>query len=283
MAMLERLGRLLAGYLSKPHPRDINRPTLSPDVLASTLRKGDVLLVEGTSRFGAAIKYLSQSTWSHACLYIGDSLGVSTEGGEPCVLIEADILEGVRAVPLSLYAQEHTRICRPVGISEAEIAALIRYLLSRLGDRYDLKNIVDLARYLVQTPPVPARWRRHLLRLGSGDPTRALCSSLIAHAFAHIHDPILPDRVIEHTVTEDSQRMRHEFFRVRHPSLYTPRDFDLSPYFQIVKPTLDRGFNPHTLQWQEDWPGLPVNRQTVVDPAPAAASADRHIPPAAAE
>ncbi len=264
MALLERLGHILARYLSRPHPRDVTRSSLSPDVLAATLRKGDVLLVEGTSRFGAAIKYLSQSTWSHACLYIGDTLGLSPDGAEPAVLIEADIIEGVRAVPLSLYAREHTRICRPVGVSEAEIATLIRYLLSRLGDRYDLKNIVDLARYLVQTPPVPARWRRHLLQLGSGDPTRAICSSLIAQAFAHIHYPILPERIVEHSSDEGMRRYRHEFFRHRHHSLYTPRDFDLSPYFQIVKPALERGFNPHTLLWQEDWPSL-----TLQQPEPA--------------
>ncbi|MCP9231169.1 MULTISPECIES: hypothetical protein [unclassified Mesorhizobium] len=28
-----------------------------------------------------------------------------------------------------------------------------------------------------------------------------------------------------------------------HHSLYTPRDFDLSPYFRIVKPTLEYGFD----------------------------------------
>ena len=116
------------------------------------------------------ITYLTQSTWSHAALYIGDALGAPNFGDEPLVLIEADVLEGVRAVPLSLYADDHTRICRPVGISEAEISRLIGYAISRLGGKYDLKNIIDLLRYLVPTPPVPSRWRRQLLSIGSGDP-----------------------------------------------------------------------------------------------------------------
>lgn len=29
----------------------------------------------------------------------------------------------------------------------------------------------------------------------------------------------------------------------RHSLLYAPRDFDISPYFMVVKPTLVRGFN----------------------------------------
>jgi hypothetical protein len=28
-----------------------------------------------------------------------------------------------------------------------------------------------------------------------------------------------------------------------------PRDFDVSPYFQVVKPTLEAGFDPRRLAW----------------------------------
>ena len=47
---------------------------------------------------------------------------------------------------------------------------------------------------------------------------------------------------------------RREILHIRHHSLYTPRDFDVSPYFAIIKPTLVAGFDYHTLQW--DPPGL---------------------------
>ena len=40
-----------------------------------------------------------------------------------------------------------------------------------------------------------------------------------------------------------------EILHIRHHSLYTPRDFDLSPYFRIVKPTLEYGFDYRTLTW----------------------------------
>ena len=39
---------------------------------------------------------------------------------------------------------------------------------------------------------------------------------------------------------------------MRHHSLYVPRDFDVSPYFEIVKPTLACGFNHHLLRWNDD-------------------------------
>jgi hypothetical protein len=41
----------------------------------------------------------------------------------------------------------------------------------------------------------------------------------------------------------------HEILHIRHSSLYAPRDFDVSPYFCIIKPTLDNGFDPHALTW----------------------------------
>jgi len=70
--------------------------------------------VEGDKRISVAIKYLTQSTWSHAALYIGPALGRTNEEGESLCFVEADITEGVRAVPLSLFHGLHTRICRPV-------------------------------------------------------------------------------------------------------------------------------------------------------------------------
>ena len=43
-----------------------------PELVAMTIRPGDVLLVEGArSKVNSAIRYLTQSTWSHAALYVG--------------------------------------------------------------------------------------------------------------------------------------------------------------------------------------------------------------------
>lgn len=252
----------MARFLSKPHPRQSQPGTARIDRVAATLRQGDVLLVEGTSRISASIKYLTQSTWSHAALCLGDALGPPPAGEEPRILLEADINEGVRAVPLSQYAGLHTRICRPVGLRPVEIDAVVAFAVERIGYKYDLKNILDLIRYMIETPPAPNRWRRRLLALGSGDPTRAICSSLIAQAFQSVRYPILPEVFFEKSTDPNCVDCYREILHIRHHSLYAPRDFDISPYFEIVKPTIAQGFDPHVLAWAESTPPLPADLVT---------------------
>ena len=38
-----------------------------------------------------------------------------------------------------------------------------------------------------------------------------------------------------------------EVRRIHEQGLFVPRDFDVSPYFQIIKPTLEQGFDPHLM------------------------------------
>lgn len=96
-AFLTRLGAVLTDYLSGPIRHGSPIATTAPEKLAMALRPGDVLLVEGNARISVAIKYLTQSTWSHAALYVGDALGAPAPGDEPKVLVEADMRHGVRA------------------------------------------------------------------------------------------------------------------------------------------------------------------------------------------
>jgi hypothetical protein len=221
-----------------------------PAALRKSLEPGDVLLVEGNSHISRVIKYLTQSTWSHAALYVGPIEGVNTHEGEPHVLIEAEIGEGVVSAPLSKYYPYHTRICRPLGLSQEDCRTVCNYATQRIGFGYDLRNIVDLMRYLVPLP-VPQRWRRRMLALGSGTPTRIICSALIAQAFEAVRYPILPK------VTRlESETARREILEIRHSSLYAPRDFDISPYFNIVKPTLLEDFNYKRMDWA-DLPAQP--------------------------
>jgi len=254
--LLAWLGRALAKYLSTPLPQGERVATSPPEKLAETLEPGDVVLIEGNTRISVAIKYLTQSTWSHAALYLGDALGAPPHDEEPKVLIEADMRAGVRAVPLSRYAGLHTRICRPVGITKEDLRKVIEFAVSRIGERYDLKNVIDLARYLLPTPPVPSRWRRRMIALGSGDPTRAICSTLIAQAYGAVRYPILPVYVPPKTGTPAGKAQaadaQEEMWHIRHYSLYAPRDFDISPYFAIVKPTLAHGFDYRKLHWAEE-------------------------------
>ena len=248
-ATSQSVGERLAKFLARSrHEHTASMPSVTAS-LRSCLRPGDVLLVEGYSRISTAVKYLTQSTWSHAALYVGpmpDLAGAAEEA--PC-FIEADMLDGVRAVPLSLFAGLHTRVCRPISLTSEDAATLVTTVKERLGHRYDLRNIIDLARFLLPTPPVPQRWRRRMIAMGSGDPTRAICSTLIAQAFEAVRYPILPR--VEHRPTNDPAcpACVEEILHVRHHSLFVPRDFDVSPYFQIVKPTLVDGFDHRALRW----------------------------------
>lgn len=243
------LGAGLARHLAKPRHIHGTGPATHSDRLLACLKPGDVFLVEGNSQISTAIKYLTQSTWSHAALYVGDHL--CALGGNPAhCFIEADIVEGVRSVGIAEFSGLNSRICRPVGLSKLDCQKLTSYAIARLGNRYDLRNVIDLARYLFPTPPVPLQFRRRMLALGSGDPSRAICSTLVAQAFQSIRYPILPitnKRDVHHS---NCPGCIEEIHQVRHHSLFAPRDFDASPYFEIIKPALADGFDFNAMQWE---------------------------------
>jgi hypothetical protein len=258
--LLDRIGKLLAGKLEAQSSGYEPYTPSDPETLSRTLQPGDILLVEGNQNISAAIKYLTQSTWSHAAFFVGDDRAPGNEDMAPLErpqLIEVNLGEGCVAVPLSKYQSYNTRICRPVGLTATDRQQVVNFMRSHLGTKYDLKHIFDLLRYFLPTPPVPVRFRRRMIAFGSGDPTRAICSTLIAQAFHSIRYPILPE--ISHEPGEGkgqsiaaSSFSRAEILHIRHHSLFTPRDFDLSPYFEVVKPTLAYGFDYRKLKWAKD-------------------------------
>lgn len=243
--VLDTVGKLIAGYLEKEVKGYEPFTPSDPQYLRSVIQQGDVLLVEGNNHISGIIKYLTQSTWSHAALYVGAIDGASEPDGEPHVLIEANIGEGVTSAPLSKYFPFHTRLCRPVGLSYEDRTTVCRYAINRIGFGYDTKNILDLMRYLIPVP-IPQRWRRRMIAFGSGDPTKIICSALIAQAFDAVRYPILPK-----ITRAGSRAARREILHIRDSSLYMPRDFDISPYFQVVKPTIELGFDYTALHWAD--------------------------------
>jgi hypothetical protein len=245
-SILDRVGRLIAAYLQKPAAGYEPFTPTDPAALKDCIRPADILLIEGRNHISGIIKYLTQSTWSHAALYVGPVSGRLAANGEPCDLVESNLDDGIACVPLSNYFHFHTRICRPVGLSPQDCRAVCDYAIERLGLEYDLKNIIDLARYLVPLP-APQRWRRRMIALGSGDPTKLICSALIAQAYGSVGYPILPE-----ITRVESESARQEIYRIRDSSLYTPRDFDISPYFAVVKPTIEVGFNYKNITWADD-------------------------------
>jgi hypothetical protein len=230
-----KLGGWLSRYLSRENKKaSIGTPT-HIDALRACVKPGDVILVEGNTKFSTAIKYLTQSTWSHTTLYVG----TITVGGVTYheQLIEADVSKGIIHAEITTLKGYHTRICRPVGITDDEVQKVISYAVSKVGGTYDLRNVFDLVRYLVPVLPFPAVHRNRLLAFGSGEPTKAICSTLVAETFAQIRYPILPSLNKMHTYTQ------------RNHTHFTPRDFDVSPYFKVVKPTIEGGFDYHGFQW----------------------------------
>jgi hypothetical protein len=240
---LSGFGRTIAQYLNREEAGYEPFTPSDPEALRTVLKPGDVLLVEGNNHVSGVIKYLTQSTWSHAALYVGPIGERTAQDGEPLVLVEANLGQGVVGTPLSKYYRYHTRICRPIGLTEDDCARVCTYAAERIGFDYDVKNIFDLLRYLLPLP-VPQRWRRRIMALGSGHPTRIICSALIAQAFEHVRYPILPK-----IARLNSETARRDILEIRHSSLYAPRDFDISPFFALVKPTIERGFDYRCMAW----------------------------------
>jgi hypothetical protein len=256
---LDRLGHWIAGRATTVTSNYEPYLASRPEFVARVIQPGDVLLIEGgRSKVSSAIKYLTQSTWSHAAIYIGDALGQTDDLGRKLSLVEAELGLGIVASPLEKYASFNSRICRPVGLTGPDRDRVIRYAIKRIGGQYDLKNILDLMRYLLPNPPVPQRFRRRMISLGSGQPTRAICSTLIARAFEKVRYPILPRIEQFSDVDGMGNARRREVLHIRDSSLFTPRDFDVSPFFKVIKPTIELGFDYTALVWSDQNAGKPA-------------------------
>ena len=230
-AMVDYLLGTVSNYQRRV-PNDLGR-------LVRTLRPGDVLLVEGNARISQIIMYMTQSSWSHAAMYLGDALlrwggpeadrALQRYGAQASqLLIESDLKEGVSVLPLSRYLDQNLRICRPLGLRPEHLDRVLLEMFQHLGVRYDQRNTFDLARYLIPFHLVPRRFRRRSLYLGSSSSREVICSALIAKAFYRVGLTIQPPL--------QPQDGRGEALQVRHPSYIMPRDFDLSANFQILKP-----------------------------------------------
>ncbi len=232
------LGRRICDWLLQEEPAP-TAPRCDFDRLRFELRPGDVVLLEGRSRISDVIKLVTQSPWTHSALYIGRLCDIEDPDlqdrvrffyrGEPDqqVLVEALLGQGTIVSPLSKYRHEHLRICRPSGLAPHDGERVVGYCIRRLGSDYDTRQLVDLARFLFPWSVLPRRWRSSLFEHNAGTPTRSVCSCLLAEAFDQVDFPILPfvDRANDGSL---------RFFR-RNPRLFAPRDFDYSPYFDIIK------------------------------------------------
>lgn len=228
--------------------------------LSYEIRPGDVILVAGRSRVSEVIKIVTQSHWSHAALYIGRLHDIESvahrkviENHFPCapndqLIIESEIGKGTVVTLLSNYQHDHLRICRPKGLRQDDANAVINYCVENLGKEYNVRQIFDLARFMFPWHWLPRRWRSSLFKHNAGKVTKEVCSTLIAKAFTSVDFPILPHIKME-------EKGKNFELLHRNPRLYTPSDFDFSPYFDIVKYPLfgiDGSGLYHHLPWNKD-------------------------------
>jgi len=219
-------------------------PLTSFERLRYELRPGDVLLVEGRSNVAEIIKSVTQSMWTHSFFYIGRLHDIDDPilrdhilkyrhcMPDEQLIIEANLGEGIVVNTIDIYAGEHLRICRPRGITRADSQAVLRFAINELGKDYNVRQIMDLARFMFPYWFLPRRWRSTLFEHNAGRPTKTVCSTMMAEAFAKVRFPIIP-------VLHQDEQGNLKLIR-GNSKLMTPRDFDHSPYFDVIKyPILD--------------------------------------------
>lgn len=226
-------------WLTKDRVQQGSIPLCDYEQLSYEIKPCDVLLVEGRTHVSNVIKAITQSPWTHSVLYIGRLNDIEDESTRKNIeahydgdkneqlILEALMGEGTIIAPLKKYDHDHVRICRPKTLSRQDAAQVISYTTQHLGCDYNVRQLLDLARFLFPYSIIPRRWRSSLFQHNAGGPTRTVCSSLIAAAFASVHFPILP--VIQKNKLGELKLFKRNF------RLYTPPDFDYSPYFEIIK------------------------------------------------
>jgi len=214
-------------------------PLSNFDRLRHEIRPCDVILIEGRSRTSEVIKVVTQSRWSHAVLYLGRIHEIESPfsrrrikelyDGQPDtqLIIESELGFGTIIRPLSVYDRDHVRICRPREITYQDSQSVLNNAVRQLGSNYNVRQILDLFRFLLPWSVLPRRWRSSLFRTHAGKQTETVCSTMIAEAFGSIQYPILP-------LVKKTTESGYQLFR-RNPKLCTPSDFDYSPYFDIIK------------------------------------------------
>ncbi len=238
------------------------QPINNTDHLLRDIRPADVILFEGRSRVSEVIKIITLSPWTHAGLYIGRLIDIKDEklkrkirlfydGNETSpLLIESLLGFGTIITSITDYPQDNLRICRPQELNYADQKKVVSFAVEHLGLLYDVRQLLDLARFMFPYAILPRNWRSSLFQHNAGRPTHIVCSGMIARCFQSVSYPILP------TIKADNND-QIRFFK-RNFRLFVPADFDYSPYFKIIKFPVwgDQWRTQHTLYqnlpWQAD-------------------------------
>ncbi len=207
--------------------------------MLGSIRPADVILFEGRSRVGEVIKIITLSQWTHAALYIGKQRNLKKPmaralvkrhyQGDPDLPLVIESLLGYGTIinPITHYSEDNLRICRPTNLNRSDQEKVLNFATEHLGLNYDVRQLLDLARFMFPYAILPRRWRSSLFQHNAGRPTNIVCSSMIARCFQSVNYPILPT-----IKTDTNDRVK---FHKRNFRLFVPADFDYSPYFDILK------------------------------------------------
>jgi hypothetical protein len=207
-----RLIHRLVFYLAQPVRQYDAAETVDLQSLAATLRHGDVVLASGRTRAAMLVRRITGSRWAHAAMYVGPQ----DETPDPRCIVESDIAEGVRTVPLSEFRGQRVLVLRPTALEQDDRRKLADWVLARVGNRYDLAHAWALTKTLLRLP-LPLR-----VPPVSADATRFICSSLLAQAFVLVGYPIAPAHVRLRDASASDLRY------------VTPRDFESATGFEVI-------------------------------------------------
>ena len=260
---MTQLRDALLRRLEQNHPCYQQRIINDMDRLYEVIQEGDVVLVEGRSDMSRIIKFFSSSHWSHVAMYVGDRLVRDAHPDHAQyraqfphqgrhLLVEAFSGDGVIVAPLEKYRDFNIRICRPYGIDPEDLDAVMREVIGNIGRHYDDRNIMEIAKMVTFTALNPRSRRSHRACIGGCNDFEVICSGMISKAFQSVGYPIVPAlKPLPAGKREWAANPYGAKLLMRHYSQILPRDFDLSPNFEVIKFNLvGRSFDYKAL-WQE--------------------------------
>lgn len=236
----DQLWNLITNWLNEIPRSNKNMQAINNfEQMLAQLQPSDVILFEGKARVSEVIKIITLSQWTHAALYIGSKNDLKSPSaralvdkhyqGDPSIplVIESMLGFGTIINPITDYVDDNLRVCRPENLNIKDQDKVVCFAAEHLGINYDVRQLLDLARFMFPYAVLPRKWRSSLFQHNAGRPTNIVCSSMIARCFQSVNYPILPT-----VISDNHDRVK---FHKRNFRLFVPADFDYSPYFNILK------------------------------------------------
>ena len=146
----QAFGEWLVSRITRPRLEYRRYVFNDPEKLKSRIRPGDVVLVDGDQRVSQVVKYLTMSPWSHSAIFVGSRFhaGPAERAETRGASVKSRAIDrggarrpGRRRVPADQVHRLNIRICRPVGLTAAQIKTVLDEVAARMGFRYDRRTI----------------------------------------------------------------------------------------------------------------------------------------------